>query len=135
MNQPCNNQYNDPCPTCFNKNTCYPDAQWIKLHTNHSPMVAHDIVTDAAKTLFSLFQITEDPDGYPDYYLIGIFDSISAAGSQITGMYTIIDRESLELKSRSPFRDAIPYDYIIEPMRINQPVKSAYEIACIKYPD
>jgi len=84
---------------------------------------------------YALFKIYEDGDGYPEYYLIGIFN-LCAIAQMCTNnkRYTVETREELELRTPSPFRDDMPYDYIIEPMTVNQLTKDADQIATLKYP-
>lgn len=111
------------CDGCIHLTACHPN-QPAQISPTFKPMIDELL----SNRLFALFQIRADGDGYPTYELIGIFSSISDAGNQITGLYTIVDRATLNAQTDD--RYSIPYDYIIEPMTIDQPAPAHIYHAC-----
>ena len=91
---------------------------------------------------YALFKVDEESNSYIEFYLIGIFDDLETAELMVKqfhnskypeDQYLTISRELVIMNMDTPFRDEFPFNYIIEPMRLNQLVKDAEEIATIKY--
>lgn len=112
------------CLACPHVTACFPDIQPAAIAPTFKTMINEHLKNE----VYALFEITADPDGCPAYNLIGVYGSISDAGSQISGLYTIIDRATLDAQTDD--RHSIPYDFIIEPMRMDEPTPAHIYHAC-----